>query len=517
VETELKFEIDPATADRLLEELGLASLGEELILKSVYYDTAKADLRGRGIALRVRDDGRRRIQTVKQANHSAISRGEWEQEIVGPEPDLAATKASPLAQALSAKGCGVLKPAFEVTVERARRDLAVGDGVVEVALDRGAVSADGYGSPICELELELKSGAPSLLFDLARSLSEHAALELSFLTKAERGYALMDGAGLSPVKAARPRLGRKDTAQQAFRAIAGAALAQITANARVLRAARRPEAVHQLRIGVRRLRTAIGLFGVMLADERAQAIKGELKWLSREMDEARNLDVFIAETFRPVAARRRDIIGLSGLGASLLSAQTRAYDRVEATLRSRRFSRLTLETAAWIEAGDWIRASDPALLALRLRPVRELAVDILSTHHDKVIRRGRKLESLSVDRRHALRIQSKKLRYAGDFFAALFCGKAARRLAGLTRALAGFQDGLGTLNDIAVGSGLAARLVGAAPGGPDEADDASRRKPDAARAFAAGQVWAERMAGADAAMAASLNAYRRLAKAKTYW
>ena len=48
--------------------------------------------------------------------------------------------------------------------------MVVGDGVVEVALDRGAVSADGYGSPICELELELKSGAPSLLFDLARDL-----------------------------------------------------------------------------------------------------------------------------------------------------------------------------------------------------------------------------------------------------------------------------------------------------------------------------------------------------------
>jgi inorganic triphosphatase YgiF len=509
VETELKFELDAATADRLLEDLGLASHGEELILKSVYYDTAEADLRGQGIALRVRDDGRRRVQTVKQTTASAICRGEWEQEITGPAPDMAAAGESPLARALGAKDASALKPAFEVTVERARRNMAVGDGMVEVALDRGAVSADGYGAPICELELELMSGAPSLLFDLARSLSEHATLELSFLTKAERGYALLDGAALSPVKAARPALAARDSAEAAFRAIAATALAQITANARVLRTARRPEAVHQLRIGARRLRTAIGLFGAMLADDRLAAIKAELKWIAGELDEARNIDVFIAETFRPAAARQREIIGLGALGAGLLAAQTRAYDRVEAALRSRRFNRLTLETAAWVETGAWTHNPDPRLTELRQRPARALAAEILADHHRKVIRRGRKLESLSVEHRHRLRIQAKKLRYAGDFFAALYRGKAARRLAKLTRALAAFQDGLGALNDIAVGAELVARLVGAAPGGPNP--------PDAAQAFAAGQVWAGRGADAEQAMRASLAAYHRLAEAEPFW
>ena len=516
METELKFEIDAATADRLLESLGLASEGQELILKSVYYDTAGSLLRGQGIALRVRDDGQRRIQTVKQANHSAISRGEWEAEVEGPGPDLAATADSPLARALGATGGADLKAAFEVTVERAKRDMAVGDGVVEVALDRGAVSADGYGSPICELELELKSGAPALLFELARRLSEQETLELSFLTKAERGYALLDGAALSPVKAARPRLGAKDTAEDAFRAIACSALAQITANARVLRAARRPEAVHQLRVGTRRLRTAIGLFGPMLADDRIESVKAELKWVARELDEARNLDVFITETFRPVAARRRDIVGIGALGAALLSAQTRAYDRVEAALRSRRFCQLTLETAAWIETGAWTRKDDEAATALRQRPARELAAEILAEHHGKIISRGRKLAELSPAARHKVRIQAKKLRYGGDFFASLYRGKAARRLTRLTKALSAFQDGLGTLNDIAVGAGLIARLVGAAPEPQGEAASA-RRKPDPARAFAAGQVWAEREARGAGAMEDSLKAYRRLAEAKPYW
>jgi inorganic triphosphatase YgiF len=516
VETELKFEVDPATADQLHEDLALGAEGEELILKSVYYDTAESDLRGQGIALRVRDDGRRRIQTIKQSTASAIHRGEWEQEIAGPAPDMAAADGSPLARALGAKTGGDLKPTFEVMVERARRDLTVVGGVVEVALDRGAVSADGQGAPICELELELKAGSPAVLFELARSLSERAQLDLSFISKSDRGYALIDGALLAAVKAARPALNPDDTAEQAFRTIAASALSQITANARVLRAARRPEATHQLRVGARRLRTAIGLFAPMLADAQREPLKAELKWLATELGEARNLDVFIVETFRPAVLRRRATPGLSGLGASLLAAQTRAYDQALAALRSRRFSRLTLELAAWIETGAWGEAADPALAALRNRPAKALAAEILGAHHHKIIRRGRKLETLSPEARHRLRIEAKKLRYGGDFFAALYRGKAAARLVALTKALAAFQDGLGTLNDIAVGAQLAARLVGAEPGaaaltvGP-------KRKPDPAQAFAAGQICADREAGAAAAIEGALKAYRRLAKAKPYW
>jgi inorganic triphosphatase YgiF len=514
LETELKFEIDPATADQLFETLDLGAKGEELILKSVYYDTAEADLRRQGIALRVRDDGLRRIQTVKQASQGSISRGEWERQIEGPRPDIAATRDSPLARALGGKDVDALQPAFEVTVERARRDVTMSAGVVEVALDRGAVSADGYGAPICELELELKSGEVSALFDLARSLSEQAAMELSFISKAERGYALMEGAALSPAKARRPILDREDTAERAFRTIAGSALAQITANARVLRSARRPEAVHQLRVGARRLRIAIGLFGPMLADERRAAIKTELKWVAGELDEARDIDVLINETFRPFAERRRGVAGLSALGATLLSAQTRAYDRVEAALRSRRFSQLTLEAAAWIETGDWTRLTAPEQIERRQRPVRALAAEILTGLHRKVIRRGRDLERLDDEQRHRLRIRAKTLRYAGDFFASLQGGKSARGLARLTKALAAFQDGLGDLNDIAVGAGLIARLVGAEPA---EDRAAPRRKSDPGRAFAAGLVWAEREARLGDAMGAALKAYRRLAKAKPYW
>ena len=104
-----------------------------------------------------------------------------------------------------------------------------------------------------------------------------------------------------------------------------------------------------------------------------------------------------------------------------------------------------------------------------------------------MIRGGRKLEALDAETRHHLRIEAKKLRYAGDFFASLYRGEAARRHAVLTKALASFQDGLGALNDITVGAGLIARLVGV-----DGDGATTRRKSEPGQAFAAGQVCAAR-------------------------
>jgi triphosphatase len=510
METELKFEVDPATADRLLHELALATEGEEVILKSVYYDTPGAFLRAHGLALRVRDDGGKRIQTVKQTTGNSFRRGEWEHEIHGAAPDMEAAGDSPLPKALG-KAAADLKPAFEVSVERARRTMVVDGGEIEVALDRGAVSADGYGSPICELELELKSGSPLALFRMARELAKTAPLDLSFTTKADRGYALIDGAMLSPVKFRKPQVARKDTAEQAFLAIAGACLAQITANARVLRGARRPEAVHQLRVGLRRLRTAVGLFEAMLTDERLAPMKAELKWITGELNDARNLDVFIAETFRPFAAAKPAAPGLSGLAAALLASQTRAYDRAEAALRNPRFGQLTLEIAAWVETGAWRGDDESTRASLRLRPARALAAEVLGKHHHKIVKQGRKLADLDPAARHHLRIRAKKLRYAGDFFASLYDGKAARRLIRLTKALGGFQDGLGALNDIVVGGRLVAELVGA------ETGEAGKRKADPGPAFAAGQVCAAHDAETPAAIKASHKAWRELAAAEPYW
>jgi triphosphatase len=509
LETELKFEVDAAGAGRLSENLDLPAEGGGRKLSSVYYDTPDANLRALGYALRVRDDGARTMQTLKHAGAGmGLRREEWEVEVKGPGPDLHAAGDMPLGDVLHKREAAQLEPAFEVKVERSTREIIVDGGVVEVALDRGMVSAKGAGEPVLELELELKKGSPSALFALARDLSGVAPMNLSFASKSERGYALLDGEPLAPIYATDPALSRGDDAASAFKAIAGAALAQIADNARVLRRVRRIEALHQLRVGARRFRSAISLFKPMLADARIEHIKTELKWLTHEMDDARNLDVFIADTFRVAAKRHGDWIGLAQLGKALLSAQTKAYDRAEAAVTSERFRAFLLEAAAWIETGPWSRSKNGAIAALRGRPIAVAADQILSERRRKAIKRGRKLAELAPHARHELRIEIKKLRYATGFFTSLYGGKKARTHERFSKVMADLQDCLGELTDMAAAAGLTAKLAGA------EADGAETA---AQLAFAAGLVAGERQTGYGLTMKAAAKTFHKFKRAKAYW
>ena len=504
MEIELKFEVDAGAAEQLRRALKLPARPKAL--RSVYFDTPDAQLRSAGVALRVRDDGRRFVQTVKAAG-TGIARGEWERVLAGPEPDLAGAADTPLAGALN--GCAdALAPAFETRVDRVVRKLLVHGATVEAALDRGVIVAGADDAPILELELELKAGEPCALFALARELSAVAPMNLSFLSKAERGYALIGGEALAPVKARDVDLAADDNAAAAFKGIAVGALAQVAANARVLRHARRIEALHQLRVGARRLRSALSLFKPMLADGAVDRIKAELKWLTKELDDARNLDVFITETFRPAAKRHRDWAGLPALGRALITAQTKAYDRAEAALASERFRGLMLETAAWIETGPWTIDPDEFRTALRRRPARKAGRDILSTRTAKVLKKGRRLAKLAPAPRHKLRIAAKKLRYACGFFASLYAGEHAKRQRRFVDAMGELQDALGALTDIAAADGLTVRLAGV---------DEKKASAAARLAFAAGLVAGERQRDEAAALAAAEAAFKRFRGAKPFW
>ena len=500
METELKFEMDAAAAGALFKRLDLDAEGEARELRSIYFDTPGIELHADGMTLRIRDDGRKRIQTVKQSVNNGFRRGEWEAEVEGPGPDLKAAAGTPLSGAIGRRKARTLAPAFETRIERTTRDIRIDGALIEVALDRGVVEAGGTDQAILELELELKQGPPEALFVLARELAGVASLNLSFTAKAERGYALLRGQGLSPVHASDPVLDRRASAGEAFKSIAVTALAQIADNARVLRRVRRIEALHQARVGARRLRSAISLFKPMLKDGRLETVGTELKWLTHELDDARNLDVFITDTFRPASRRHAEWPGMATLGQALIHAQTEGYDRAVAALSSERFRTLTLETAAWIETGPWTTSDDPALAEPRERPIRKFAAEILAKRRKIIARRGRKLAELEPRPRHKLRIQAKTLRYACGFFAGLYGGKDGR-LGGFRTAMEDLQDALGAAVDITAAETLAARL----------ADD------NAEIAYAAGLVGGERAARGDKALKVAEKALRRFKVAKPFW
>lgn len=457
-EFEIKFDLAEGPSPAL--EKALAALGGELAektLRSTYFDTADGALAQKGFSLRLRDTGEGRVQTLKSDDGGPFDRGEWESAADGPAPALDAPGLEPVRDLLA--DAGPLLPRFANRIERRQRTVDYGGAVIEIALDQGETEADGRRAPLTELELELKSGDPAALFALARTLAAAAPLRLSFETKAARGAALLSGEAPGAVKKTRAAIAPDMTAGQAFAAVAAGCLRHIVANERVLRLHRRPEALHQMRVGLRRLRSALTMFEAVAGDSRLERIKTEARWLTKRLDETRDLDAFIAETFTPAAHRLEADEGGGAFGRRLLQARTQAYDKTLKALNTPRAIAFPLLLAEWTLTGDWTR--DEALAAQRDQPVGPFAEATLAGLRRKVRRKGRGLASLDIAARHKVRIAVKKLRYGLDFFAPLYSRRKVQAFAAI---LGELQESLGALNDIAVGRRTAAALAGGGAG-----------------------------------------------------
>jgi inorganic triphosphatase YgiF len=380
---------------------------------------------------------------------------------------------------------------FNVRVSRRQRTFRYQGAVIELALDQGEVTGGEQKSPICEVELELKSGPPSALFALARELSAAAPLFLAFDSKAARGQALLAGAEQTARRSRAVELSGKATVGEAFQAVARMALAQIAANAASLRGEPGPETVHQLRVGARRLRSALTTFKPVVADEGLEAVKADLKWLSHACDRARNLDVFADESLGPAAVGADPPRGVRALRKAIEAERRRAWSQAGETTSSERFRALMIDAAAWVETGDWRAGNDAD------GPVRPFARRALKRHLKKLEARGRAARDGDDTARHHLRIEAKKLRYAAEAFGELFGGKRARRY---LRRLKDLQEALGGLNDLVTAPPLIVALAL-----PSDA------------AFAAGELVGLKAARKPQLIAQAARALARLEAADPFW
>jgi len=469
-EIELKLELDCAHR-AALEHLPLirAAEGETQQLVSTYFDTPDKAIWNNGYSLRVRRKGRRRIQTVKPRDESAVgffARTEWEKPVKGDAPVIDAAS-GPLPDLIGAEA--TLAPVCATEIERDMRQLAFEGADIELAIDSGAVRAGERSARLCELELELRGGSPRALFDLARQIDGSVPLRLSVQSKAERGYALAAGPKAGPVKADRVALDPAMGAADAFGAIAGSCMRQFRFNETLLLTTDDAGALHQARVALRRLRSAFSLFEPLLGgDAQAGLLSAELRRLANGMGDARNLDVLIAR----MGGRKPDPV--------LAHARRRAFEHARSELASARSRLLMLDLAEWL--GVDLREAGPA--RLRSEAVRHFAAEALDRAQQRLRKRGRDLAELSEHRLHRLRIAAKKARYAAEFFDSLWPAGPARRqrktwLLGLKK----LQDQLGELNDIAVGTRILVELgVHRKPPGSDgERLDALRA--DAADAY----------------------------------
>jgi triphosphatase len=417
-EVELKLEVPPHSLYRLarssLLQAARKKSSKPATLVSVYFDTDKLKLRNKGLSLRVRRIGRRHIQTIKQESGESatlFTRNEWEHHIGGRQPDLDVAQDAALAPVFTKNVRRRLKPIFETRVRRTVYPIQSGGSEIELTIDKGKVEAGRRSSPLCEVELELKRGECAELFKLARMLAEEVPVQLAVKSKAERGYALIAGELPEAVKAAPVALTPDCSRQAAFQAIARACLRQLVANQPATLAGD-AEGLHQMRVSLRRLRAAISLFADMLLDPQTDKMKTQFKWITQELGPARELDVFIKRVVRPVTDGKPNGPGAAVLAKDLQQRREEAFAHAGAAIESTRFRDLVLDTACWIEAGEWTRSTDDLTRSLREQPIVPAAADEMRRRWKKILKAGAQLDELDPQRRHKMRIQAKKLRYA---------------------------------------------------------------------------------------------------------
>lgn len=439
-EIELKLRVPPARLRSLMASPLLRGNGatKTAMLAATYYDTPGLDLWRARIALRVRREGRRWVQAVKGggAVESGLhTRLEFETVLRDSHPDLSAVPRNPLTRILrSPEITRALAPVLTTAIRRSLRLLAPAPGVlIEVAIDRGEIRSGVRRETICELELELKRGPVSALFDLALALAATQPLELEQHSKAERGYALYHPQLAGPLKATAVRLQAGMDAGDAFREIMASALKQVQGNARGVLASADPEYLHQMRVGLRRLRSALDLFRHESGDSLATPV-ARLRKIASGLGTARDWDVLVTETLPRIA------------GLPQMTELVRACGRPRQAARKK--AKNIIKTNDYLESmleiGRSLATPELTHAAVWREPARNAAMRILAERHAKVLKRGRRLGKRSPAELHRLRVAVKKLRYATEFFNDLFQVKA---LAVQRARLEKLQDILGSIND----------------------------------------------------------------------
>ena len=461
METELKLLVAPADLPRVLR-LPLVKLAQSgpvrrTTLRALYFDTPGHALAGMGMVLRVRRESGRWIQAVKgddPAGGALSRRIEIEWQVPGPVPDLALVRDSELGALLRGARAGKWKRelvcVFETRFRRATAELSLPGGAsAQLCVDSGSILAAGSSLPVSEVEIELRDGDPAVLLDFASALRAELPFRMGVQSKAERGHALFGAHPDAPARAEAVALRRRQCMDPALVALLAGCARQFHLNEQGAREGGDPEYLHQARVALRRLRVALALRRDAAWRERVAPLQSELRWLSAELGELRDLEVLSADVVAPLAALRQTAPGLRSARGRLSRAIGLSRARARAALDSPRCTLVMLDLARLLAgplpaAGDApgatadVQASGAALLERRWKKLRQLG--------------GEDVLALPAERLHALRIVAKKLRYAASFFASLHPGGRHDRFAA---ALARLQDQLGTINDCVV----AARLV----------------------------------------------------------
>jgi inorganic triphosphatase YgiF len=462
METELKLAL-PAGARRKIERHAVlrgaaASTRREV---TTYFDTPTMALAAAGLSLRIRRAGRVLTQTVKaEADESgpsggaALQRGEWEWRLRRAEPDLALLKGTPAAARLPEGAAEQLHPVFATEINRTSRELRLDARTeAEIVIDQGAIRAGEKSEPVRELEIELKGGSAEPLYRLALELHGLAPVGLLAESKAGRGYRLVAGKTAAPQKPGKIDLAADVGFHDGLRQIVGACVGHLLTNIAATLAGD-AEGLHQMRVALRRLRSALVLFKPQLEPYAAARFTEECRHFGHVFGEARDLDVFVLET---LADAEREGVDVSRLKPPAEERRTSAHQKVVALIADPVFTGFVLALSAWIEGDAWAAAGEDGADILK-RPLADLAPKLLDRMARKAqARGGSHLSREKAEKLHELRKSLKRLRYSTEYLGGLYGRKGVK---GYRQACEDLQNALGAINDMHSTVDFGATLAG---------------------------------------------------------
>ena len=441
-ETEIKLAASAAMLRSLRDHPALAGVESTRALHSTWFDTPSRALAAGGASLRVREaEGGAPEQTFKlEAPATAgLHRREWTIAHERDQPVGTGFPRSAQARLRRLVGAGQLRPYAVVEVERTVRLVQWGRSTIEVAFDTGAIRAGERHLDLCEVELELVKGRPADLFALAAALPLGPDLRWSTASKAGRSQILAFDLTPEAQRAAAPELRANMTVRAGFQAIGWSCLGPLIANSDMILATGEPEAIHQARVAVRRLRVAFKALRSIVSDAVAPVLGAELKAVGQQLGAVRDVDVLISlvRSTRPVSeAASADLM------RELATRRAAVLGEARAALASASFQQLLVAIAAWLEAGKWRGAAEAQ------GPLTEWSAQILTRGRKSLRQRSAALDQLSNHALHRVRKDAKALRYYAGFHASLYRGPASESLfRGFVASLAAAQEALGKLQD----------------------------------------------------------------------
>ena len=447
----------PASARRAFMRHPLLAAASALGMRKladVYFDTPDLALRRHAIALRTRKEGRRWLQTVKCSDSDPSERRaqrKWERRYKGrfEFSDIDDPQVRRLLEwhRVDSPRAHVFETFFSRTAWRlapARKTSVL------VMLDRGLIRSGRAQEEISEIVLALERGDTAALFELALALAASLPLQPGILSKIERGYRLHLGTQPEPVKADASPVHAGQTPAQAFRSVAAACLRQIQLN-ELGAGSDDPEFVHQMRVAMRRLRSALRIFQPIVPVALAAAAVPQIRALAGTLGRARDRDVLMQEILAPVRSAFPVDARIKALCAAAEKGRRAARNQARSVLAKAEHARFLLSLAAMLHVLTSSAADGPieAFAARRIAKLRK-----------KLHALAREAQNLEIEPLHALRIGAKRLRYAIEFFAPLYRSKSVKAL---HARLVHLQDTLGTLTDLASADTLLTQYAGKDP------------------------------------------------------